>query len=83
MTTELYLGEKIETIVLARRDMPFGKYLGNSAVTFGAACVDGVVYKVKRNLDVTQDWFWKVFNVNTGHEVTLQDQHDLPCLQSI
>jgi len=80
MSQQLALGEQIETIILARKDMPFGQYMGSSAVTFGAARINGVIYKIKRNLDVTQNWFWKVLNVNTGNEVTLQGQYDLPCL---
>lgn len=83
MAVELYLGEKLETIILARRDMPFGKYMGDSAKTFGAARIDGVIYKIRRNLDLTQGWFWKVLNVNTGDEVTLQERYDLLCLQMV
>lgn len=81
MDNKQHLGEKIETIILARKDTSHGKYMGSSAETFGAALIDGIVYKVTRNLDVTQNWFWKVFNVNTRNTVTLTDQYDLPCLR--
>mgnify|MGYP003624617890 CR=1 FL=1 len=81
MIQEQCLGEKIETIILSRKDTSQGKYLGSSAQTFGAALINGVVYKVMRNLEVSENWFWKVFNVNTGKTITLKDQYDLPCLR--
>ena len=81
--SNMYLGEKIETIIHARSDLDIGQYRGCSAKTFGAAFIDGVVYKVQRNVEVTSNWFWKVLNVNTGNSVTLRDQYDPPLLKEV
>jgi hypothetical protein len=78
-----HLGEKIETIILSRKDTNHGRYMGSSAQTFGAAMIDGIIYKVARNIETSENWFWKVLNVNTGDSVTLTDQYDLPCLREV
>jgi hypothetical protein len=80
---KLSLGEKIEAIIYGRKDFDFGKYMGASAKTFGAARIDGIIYKVERNIEVMEEpWFWRVHNVNTGKKIELEDKYDLPCLQA-
>jgi len=77
------LGEKLETIIFSRKSGNLGNYLGSTAETFGAAEIEGVVYKIARNIEAVGDFFWTVLNVNTGNIVKLKGEYDLPCLKSV
>jgi hypothetical protein len=77
------LGEKLETIIFSRKSGDLGNYLGSSAETFGAAEIEGVIYKITRNIETVGDFFWTVLNVNTGNIVRLKDKYDLPCLKFV
>ena len=76
-SSELCVGEKVETIIFSRSSGKYGDYLGSSSETFGAACVDGVIFNVERDNSVDGDWFWKVRNLDTGLSSTLKDHNDL------
>ncbi len=78
----MHIGEKIETIIYSRKDGQFGQYLGSTAVTFGACCIDGIIYKVERNIEVDNDKpFWTVRNINHGTVATETDKDYLGCIR--
>ena len=71
------LGEKIETILYRRTNGNFGLYLGSTAKTFGACKIDGVIYKVERNIETDDNPMWKVKNLTTGKVAIAQDEYDI------
>lgn len=75
------IGEKIETLVLCRCDGVFGKYLGSTAVTFGACQIDDIVYKVERNIELDGSPMWVVRNVNDGTVATHDDSYGLSLIK--
>lgn len=79
----MHIGEQIETIIHSRKDGKFGEYLGSSAKTFGACRIDGVIYKVERNIEVERDTpFWVVRNVNDGTVATEDEPDYLGCIRA-
>tara|TARA_B110000196_G_scaffold319054_1_gene335956 strand:- start:5099 stop:5353 length:255 start_codon:yes stop_codon:yes gene_type:complete len=77
--SKLYLGEKIETIILSRKSGKFGKYLGSTKNFFGSVDILGCIYHVERNVEIDENkpWFWRVKNVNTGNVIRLAEPDDL------
>lgn len=72
MTT---LAENIETIVTRRADGKLGDYLGSTANIFGACRIDGVVYHVKRSIDVDAKYRWGIKNINDNTVAFTDDDY--------
>ncbi len=76
----MQLGEKLETIVLNRISGSCGEFLGEKG-SVTKCYVDGVVYMVKRNVEVGFP-FWTVINCDTGAYFKCEDEWGLCCLRS-
>lgn len=58
------LAEQIEVIVTKRENGKLGDYLGATANIFGACRIDGVIYHVKRSIDVDAPYMYAIKNIN-------------------
>lgn len=80
---EMYLGERIETVLYTRISGPVGEYLKCKNGDYHLVRIFGVVYKVERNVEVDIDWYWQVTNMNTGSKIQLKDVYELGCLREL
>ena len=79
----MHIGEKIETIIHSRKSGSFGEYLGDSANTFGACNICGVIYKVERNIENPAEPMWVVRNINDATVAIGMGQWDLAGIKEI
>lgn len=75
-------GEKVEAIVDARRDLPFGVLLSHSCQTSAEVdvfCVkvDGQRIHVRRDIKTSTPYIYRVTNMETGKRVDVDYAYDL------
>lgn len=59
------LGEKIETILLSRKNGVYGDYIGLIDEKYEQCLVDDVIYNVTRNVEIDTQ-YWCITNKDTN-----------------
>lgn len=70
------IGEKVESIVLARASGEFGLYLGGSPQTYGAARVQGMTFKVGSCAELGP---FPILHVETGVTEYAECRYEIAC----